>query len=221
MIAEILNVFLHVDQNLMFLTQSYGAVVYGLLFLVIFFETGLVITPFLPGDSLIFAAGALSGAGLLNVFLLFVLLSIAAILGDTLNYWVGNSVGARVFTEKSRFFKKEYLNMTEKYYHEHGGKTIIFARYIPIIRTFAPFVAGIGNMKYSRFLWFNIFGGITWVAVWVFGGYFFGSIPFVKAHFSLFTLLIIIVSLLPFPIEMIAKELRKRRKSLRKINYQL
>jgi len=212
MIAEILNLFMHVDQNLMFITQIYGAAVYGLLFLIVFFETGVVITPFLPGDSLIFAAGALAGAGLLNVFMIFVLLSFAAILGDTINYWIGNSVGARMFTEKSRFFKKEYLLMTQRYYHEHGGKTIIFARYIPIIRTFAPFVAGIGNMKYSRFLWFNILGGITWVAVWAFGGYFFGSIPLVKEHFSLFTMLIIVISMLPFPIEMIFEELRKRKK---------
>jgi membrane-associated protein len=180
--------------------------------MIIFLETGLVVTPFLPGDSLIFAAGTFAGLGSLNVVLLFFLLSAAAIIGDTVNYWIGHYVGPRAFSGEIRFLKREYLDRTHEFYERHGGKTIILARFIPIIRTFAPFVAGIGAMTYGHFIAYNVIGGILWVALFVFGGYFFGNLKFVQDNFSLVVLAIIFISVLPGVVEF----LKERRRSTRK-----
>ena len=199
---ELVELFLHLDEYLNEIIRDYGAWTYLILFLIIFMETGLVVTPFLPGDSLLFAAGAFAAQGSLEVGLLFVLLTIAAILGDTVNYQIGNFLGPRVFQqEKVRFLKKEHLDRTHAFYEKHGGKTIILARFMPIIRTFAPFVAGIGSMTYSRFLSFNVIGGVVWIAVFIFGGFFFGNLPFVKSNFEIVILAIIAISILPGVIE--------------------
>jgi len=212
MINNFIDFFLHLDKNLAIITQSYGIFTYLLIFLIIFCETGLVITPFLPGDSLLFAAGALASIpnAMLNVIILFIILSFAAILGDSINYWIGSLVGERVFHEKSRFFKKEHLIRTQKFYEKYGGKTIIIARFIPIIRTFAPFVAGVGKMNYKKFLSYNVIGGILWVGLFTFAGYFFGSLPFVKNNFSLIIVAIIIISILPAIFEYIKHKIKKK-----------
>lgn len=202
-----LDIILHLDKYVSFIIQNYGVFTYFILFFVIFLETGLVITPFLPGDSLLFVSGAFAASGVINVFILFLILAIAAILGDTFNYWIGNYFGEKVFV-KSRFFRKEYLEKTKNFYEKYGGKTIIIARFIPIVRTFAPFVAGVGKMDYLKFLSFNIIGGIGWVGLFLFGGYYFGAIPFVQENLSVIVLLIIFISLLPVIFEFI-KEKRK------------
>jgi len=190
--------FLHLDTYLNVVIQNYGAWTYSILFLVIFAETGFVVTPFLPGDSLLFAAGAFASLGSLKVFWLFILLSIAAILGDTINYWLGHFIGPKIFNrENVRFLNKKHLEQAHWFYEKHGGKTIIIARFIPIIRTFAPFVAGIGKMTYWRFISYNIIGGIFWIAIFLFGGYFFGNIPLVRQNFTLVILVIIFISILP------------------------
>lgn len=209
MLPNLIDFILHVDKYVTLLLTNYGVWIYLILFAIIFLETGLVLTPFLPGDSLLFVVGTIAAAGSMDVFLLFLLLSLAAVLGDTLNYWIGNYFGEKVFL-KSRFFKKEHLEKTKEFYHKHGGKTIIVARFIPIIRTFAPFVAGIGKMKYSRFLSFNIIGGIAWVAIFVFAGYFFGGIPLIQENLSLAIFLIIFISLIP-PVWMYAREKLKKK----------
>ena len=202
--AKIIDFILHLDKHLTALIQTYGLWTYLILFAVIFCETGFVVTPFLPGDSLLFAAGTFAAAGSLNVLWLFLLLSAAAVLGDTVNYWIGHFIGPKVFhKEKTRFFKKEYLDRTHKFYEKYGPETIIIARFVPIVRTFAPFVAGIGRMSYWKFISYNVIGGVGWVAVFVFGGYFFGNIPFIRRHFSLVIIAIIIVSLLPAVFEFI------------------
>ena len=207
-----IDIFLHLDQYLSHIIRDYGVWSYLLLFLIIFCETGLVITPILPGDSLLFAAGTFAAGGALDPLWLFVLLSIAAVAGDSVNYWVGNLIGPKIFhREKVRFFKKEYLERTHTFYERHGGKTIIIARFIPIIRTFAPFVAGIGQMTYLRFFAYNVIGGLSWIAIFVFGAYFFGNIPVVKRNFTLVIVAIIIISILPGVIEF----LRQRRLSLK------
>lgn len=208
-ISTLIDFFLHLDKYLTEIVQDYGVWTYLILFLVIFCETGLVITPFLPGDSLLFAAGALAGLGALNIVWLIVLLSIAAILGDTVNYWIGNYIGPRAFSGNIRFLKKEYLDRTHAFYEKHGGKTIILARFIPIIRTFAPFVAGIGAMTYSHFLTYNIVGGIIWVASFTLAGYFFGNLPVVQNNFSLVIVAIIIISLAPMVFEFLKSRLAK------------
>ena len=200
-IRQAIDLFLHLDTYLATVTHNYGSWSYLLLFVVVFCETGLVVTPFLPGDSLLFAAGALSAKGAFNVGMLFVILSIAAVLGDTANYWIGHRVGPRAFRGNVRFLKKEYLDRTRRFYERHGGKTIILARFIPIIRTFAPFVAGIGAMNYGRFIVYNIVGGIAWVALFLSGGYYFGGLPIVKERFSLVILAIILISVLPIVVE--------------------
>jgi membrane-associated protein len=202
LIKAIIDILLHLDKHLDLVIRNYGFWTYGIFFLIIFLETGLVVTPFLPGDSLLFAAGAFAALGSLDAKWLIVLLSIAAIAGDTLNYWIGYIVGPKVFSkEKSRFLNKDYLYRTHQFYERYGGKTIILARFIPIIRTFAPFVAGIGSMTYGRFIAYNIVGGIAWVAIFVLGGYFFGNIPSIKHNFSLVIAAIIFLSILPGIIE--------------------
>ncbi len=210
-IQTIIEYILHLDKYLGQIIQTYGALTYALLFFIIFMETGFVITPFLPGDSLIFAAGTLAGMGYLNIWVLYIVLCAAAILGDTVNYWIGHYIGPRAFSGNIRFLKKEYLDRTHVFYEKHGGKTIIIARFIPIIRTFAPFVAGIGAMTYPRFISFNIIGGMAWVALFCFGGYFFGNLPFVKNNFSFVLIAIILISLVPVLIEVINNRLQARK----------
>lgn len=213
-LIDLVTFLLHLDRYLDLLLTRYGSWTYGLLFLVIFAETGLVATPFLPGDSLLFAVGAFASRGVLDVTLLIIFLTAAAILGDTVNYWLGNKVGRRAFSGRYRFFKKEYLERTERFYERYGASTIVIARFVPIIRTFAPFVAGIGRMTYWRFLLFNVTGGIAWVVIFVLGGFFFGNIPIVKQNFTAAILIIIVVSLLPGMIGIwrsrTARQLRKR-----------
>jgi membrane-associated protein len=210
LIHMFIDYFLHLDRHLNVVIQMYGMWTYLLLFLIVFCETGLVVTPILPGDSLLFAAGTFAAAGALQVESLFTLLSIAAVGGDTMNYWVGNLVGPKVFQqEKVRFMKREYLDRTHEFYERHGGKTIILARFIPIIRTFAPFVAGIGRMTYFRFLSYNVIGGVAWIALFIFGGYFFGNITVVKEHFTFVILAIIFISVLPGVIEFVRQRSKK------------
>jgi membrane-associated protein len=179
--------------------SQYGTWTYGLLFFIIFMETGFVVTPFLPGDSMIFAAGTFAALHALNVWLVFILLAFAAVLGDTANYWIGHFLGERAYHVK--WIKKEYLDRTHAFFEKHGGKTIFLARFVPIIRTFAPFVAGVGRMSYSYFFSYNVFGGILWVALFTVAGYFFGNIPFIKDHFSMVIIAIILISLIPIVIE--------------------
>lgn len=197
MIAFLFDFVLHLDQHLNLLIVNYGSWTYGILFLIVFMETGLVVTPFLPGDSLLFAAGTFAAMGSLDPFILFLLLTTAGILGDTVNYSVGAYIGPRAFSGEIKFLKQEHLDRTHEFYEKHGGKTIILARYIPIIRTFAPFVAGIGAMTYSRFILFNVVGAISWVGIFVFGGYFFGNLPLVQNHFEIVIMTIILISLVP------------------------
>ena len=204
------DVFLHLDKHLDKVVGQYGGSTYFILFVIIFCETGLVVTPFLPGDSLLFAAGSIAArpSASLNPLWLFALLSAAAIAGDTVNYWIGAYIGPRAFSGEIRFLKKEYLDRTHAFYEKYGGKTIIIARFVPIVRTFAPFVAGIGAMNYGKFIVYNVVGGVAWVALFVFGGYWFGNLEFVQNNFSLVVLAIIIISVMPMVIEYI----RSRRK---------
>ena len=212
LIQTIIDLFLHLDKHLGELIQQIGVWTYAPLFLVIFMETGFVVTPFLPGDSLLFAAGTLTALpeSPLNIFVLFLCLAIAAILGDTVNYWIGHYFGPRVFTEKVPFLKKEYLDRTHRFYEKHGGITIFLARFIPIIRTFAPFVAGVGIMSYGRFIVYNILGGVIWTALFTFGGYFFGNLKIVRNNFSLVIVAIIVISVIPVLVEMIKGRMTKK-----------
>jgi membrane-associated protein len=213
LITYLIDLFLHLDEHLSQVIQTYGMWTYLLLFLIIFMETGLVVTPFLPGDSLLFAAGAFAGLGDLNLALLFVLLSVAAILGDTVNYWIGHFIGPRAFSGEIRFLKKEYMDRTHEFYERHGGKTIILARFVPIVRTFAPFVAGVGAMSYGKFITYNVVGGLLWVALFTFGGFFFGNLPFVQDNFTIVVLAIIFISVLPAVIEFFKERSRVSRKT--------
>jgi membrane-associated protein len=197
-----IDVVLHLDKHLQMLVQNYGVWVYLILFAIVFCETGLVVTPFLPGDSLLFVAGAVAAAGGMNVHLLVVLLIIAAIAGDAVNYAVGRYLGPKVFhTENSRILNPRYLDKAHAFYERHGGKTIIIARFIPIIRTYAPFVAGMGSMPYARFASFNVVGAVLWVTSLAYAGFFFGNIPWVKSNLSLVIIAIVILSILPGIIE--------------------
>jgi membrane-associated protein len=213
LILKLVDIFLHLDEYLGAVIQDYGTLTYLLLFVVIFMETGLVVTPFLPGDSLIFAAGTFAGLGSLNPFVIFGLLSFAAILGDTVNYWIGHYIGPRAFSGNIRFLKKEYLDRTHAFYEKHGGKTIILARFIPIIRTFAPFIAGVGAMTYGKFITYNIIGGLAWVAIFTFMGYFFGNLEVVQQNFSLVIMAIILISVMPAVVEFVKEKLRQRKEA--------
>lgn len=207
-LAQLFDIFLHVDRHLGALAADYGAWTYGILFLIVFCETGLVVTPFLPGDSLLFACGTLAGAGALDPHLIFFLLVLAAFCGDNVNYWIGRRVGPAVFErEHTRFFKKEHLLKAHAFYEHHGGKTIILARFVPIVRTFSPFVAGIARMTYAQFLAYSLGGAVLWVSLFVYIGYFFGNLPVIKRNFSLAIVAVIILSILPGVIEY----LRQRR----------
>ena len=205
------DMFLHVDQHLGEFATSYGVWIYALLFLIIFLETGVVVTPFLPGDSLLFAVGALAAAGVIDVFGILALLTAAAIIGDNTNYFIGRAVGPRVFTEHSKWLKREHLLRTQRFYEVHGGKAVVLARFVPIVRTFAPFVAGVGRMHYPRFLAFDVLGGVSWV--WGFGllGYFTGAIPFVKENFGLVTIGVILISVVPLAFELWRARMQRAR----------
>src|SRR3989344_8486950 len=198
---NILNSFidfiLHLDKYLSIIIQNYGTLTYLFLFLIIFAETGLVVAPFLPGDSLLFAAGTFADIGALNVFWVFIIVAVAAILGDTINYSIGKFLGSKAFTRHPKIFKKEYLEKTENFYKKYGNKAIVLGRFVPIVRTFAPFVAGVGKMKYSDFFMYNVVGGIVWTALFVFGGYFIGNIPWVNSHFTYVIVIIIALSFVP------------------------
>ena len=208
---EAFSLLLHLDDALATIITLFGPFTYLLLFLIVFAETGLVITPFLPGDSLLFAVGTLAGGNLLNIFVAYLTLLSAAVIGDTVNYWAGHHLGNRVFArENSRIFKKEYLEKTGDFYKKHGGKTIILARFVPIIRTFAPFVAGVGKMHYKTFLFYNIIGGFIWVTSLTFAGYFFGQMPIIKENFEFAVIVIVAISLLPMLFEYTKHKLSKK-----------
>ena len=212
-ILYFIDFFIHLDKYLPVIIESFGIWAYVIVFIVIFCETGLVVTPFLPGDSLLFALGTLAALGALHIEALLILLCVAAIAGDSVNYAIGNYIGPRVFHfDDSRFFKKKYLLKTHEFYEKHGGKTIIIARFMPFIRTFAPFVAGVGAMSYSKFILFNITGGIAWVFLFLLGGYFFGNIPAVKSNFTIVIGAIIIISVMPGFIEYARQKFIARRK---------
>jgi membrane-associated protein len=201
LLRSIVDLFLHLDTHLGQLISDYGVWTHLILFTVVFCETGLVITPFLPGDSLLFAAGTFAALGALDLWLIVVLLILAAIIGDTVNYWIGAYIGPRAFRGDMRFLRKEYLDRTHAFYEKHGGKTIILARFVPIIRTFAPFVAGVGCMSYPKFITYNVVGAVLWVGLFVLGGYFFGNIAVVRENFTLVILAIIAISVLPIAFE--------------------
>jgi membrane-associated protein len=203
LLQTFVDVILHIDEHLEVFIHQYGMWTYLVLFVIIFAETGLVVTPFLPGDSLLFAAGAISATTDLNPVVLFALLSVAAILGDTVNYWIGAWIGPRAFSGTVRFLKREHLERTHRFFEKYGGKTIIIARFVPIIRTFAPFVAGIGSMSYTHFITYNVVGGILWVGIFVWAGYFFGNLPIVKDNFTIVVFAIIGISLVPAVVEAI------------------
>lgn len=200
-VTALIDLFLHLDKHLSAVIQTYGAWTYGLLFCVFFVETGVVVMPFLPGDSLLFAAGTFAATGSFSLPKLMGLLFLAVVLGDNTNYWIGRQIGPRVFTDKVRFLNKKYLDRTHAFYERHGGKTVFLARFIPIVRTFAPFVAGIGAMNYGRFLLYDLFGGLTWTAGFTLAGYFFGNLPVVKENFSLAIMAIILISVTPMFVE--------------------
>lgn len=193
----IIDFILHLDVHLGQIISTYGIVTYAILFIIIFVETGLVITPFLPGDSLLFVAGAFAALGSLNVLILLVSLALAAILGDTANYWIGHFLGKKAVASHRLLVNEKHIAQTEQFFQRHGGKTIILARFVPVIRTFAPFLASTGRMQYGKFISYNIIGGILWTALGILAGYFFGNVPFVKNNFSLFVLGIVAVSLIP------------------------
>jgi membrane-associated protein len=201
LLRNFIDLFVHLDDHLSRVISQYGTWTHLILFLIVFAETGLVVTPFLPGDSLLFAAGTFAALGALDVRLVIFLLIVAAIIGDTVNYWVGAWVGPRAFSGRVRWLRKDYLDRTHAFYQKHGGKTIILARFVPIIRTFAPFVAGVGAMHYGQFLMYNVVGAVLWVGIFVLGGFFFGNIPVVRDNFTIVIFAIIAISLLPIAFE--------------------
>ncbi|MFN8359688.1 MAG: DedA family protein [Candidatus Kapaibacterium sp.] len=210
-LQQFIDIILHLDIHLASLAAEYGVWLYGILFLVIFCETGLVVTPFLPGDSLLFAAGSLCAISELSVFVVVPLLIAAAVIGDSTNYWIGRGFGLQLFKNKdSRIFKQKYLDQTEQFYQKHGVKTVVLARFMPIIRTFAPFVAGIGRMNYQRFLSFSVLGSILWIGSFTFGGFFFGNIPFFKKNFTLVIVAIMVISLMPGIISYVQQKRRAK-----------
>jgi membrane-associated protein len=219
---QLFEFILHIDEHLTNIVNQFGLLTYGLLFLIIFAETGLVVTPFLPGDSLLFAVGTLSATGILNVWVVYFSLLIAAILGDTVNYWIGHKMGSRVFSKKnSRIFNQAYLAKTEAYYDKYGGKTIILARFLPIVRTFAPFVAGVGKMHYGKFFTYNVVGAFIWVTLFVWLGFFFGRIEFIKKNFEFAVIGIILFSLMPVIYEYLShRKDKKFKKDAEKATYQ-
>jgi membrane-associated protein len=207
----LLDLFLHIDERLSTIISQYGAWTYGLVFLVVFCETGLVVTPFLPGDSLLFALGALAARGDLHIWFVMVLLFLAAFLGDNVNYWIGRHVGPRLFSGKTiRWLNQNHLHETQAFYQKHGGKTVIMARFVPIVRTFAPFVAGIGKFPYPVFLAYSVAGTLLWILIACGAGYFFGNIPVVQANFSIVVLGIIAISLLPAAIKFIMHRIQRK-----------
>ncbi|MEA4827135.1 MAG: DedA family protein [Clostridium sp.] len=207
--GNFINIIMHIDKYLNLIVQQYGILTYVILFAIIFFETGLVVTPFLPGDSVLFAAGAIAAISSLNIFTLLIIIYLAAVLGDTVNYHIGKKIGAKILEKEDiRFINKEYLKKAQDFYEKHGSMTIVIARFIPIIRTFAPFVAGIGEMKYKKFIPYNMIGGALWVSLFLCGGYFFGNLSFIRNNFSYVLIAIIIISLLP-GIVVFIKEKRK------------
>lgn len=199
LMKSLVDLFLHLDEYLQMIVTNYGAWTYGILFVVIFVETGLVVMPFLPGDSLLFAAGTFAALGSFNVLGLIALLAVAAVLGDTVNYSIGHYLGERAYSIK--WIKREHLDRTHSFFEKHGGKAIFLARFVPIVRTFAPFVAGVGRMSYSCFATYNVVGGITWVVIFSLLGYFFGNIPFVRENFELVIIVIILISVIPMFVE--------------------
>ena len=213
LVLGLIDFIIHIDEHLRVIIDNYGLWTYGILFLIVFAETGFVVTPFLPGDSLIFAAATFSGGDnpVLNPWLIFILLTTAGILGDTVNYSIGNFIGPKVFEQDYRFLKREYLEKTQAFYDKHGGKTIILARFIPIIRTFAPFIAGVGTMHYSKFITFNVVGAIMWVGLFTTLGHFFGNIPFVEENFTIVIFAIIFISILPPFVEYGREKLKERK----------
>ena len=212
-LQQLIDLFLHLDTHLSAVIQQFGVYTYVILFGIIFTETGLVIMPFLPGDSLLFAVGAFAAEGSLHLVTSFVLLTCAAIIGDSVNYWIGSLIGKKAFTINNRFFKHEYVMKTEAFYEKHGGKTIIIARFLPIIRTFAPFVAGVGKMNYPTFFLYNVIGGLLWVTLLLGAGYLFGTIPVVKENFETVIVAIIVISILPGIIEFVRHKFRKAKNS--------
>lgn len=214
LLKQMIDMVLHMEHHLGELINYFGPWTYAALFLVIFAETGLVVTPFLPGDSLLFALGALAASGKLDLTLLLVLLCVAAILGDTVNYWIGSILGPRIFRgESSRFLNKKHLEKTHEFFERYGGKTIIIARFVPIVRTFAPFVAGMGKMTYKRFMAYNVVGGIVWIVLFLMAGYWFGSFEVVKKNFTLVILGIIVVSIIPAVVEYLRERSRLKKQA--------
>lgn len=210
LITSLLDILLHLDRHLGEIIRDFGVWTYLILFLIVFCETGLVVTPILPGDSLLFAVGTFAALGALDLAVALILLSVAAVAGDSINYAIGYRVGPSVFRgERSRWLNRKYLDRTHQFYERHGSKTIVIARFVPIIRTFAPFVAGIGRMTYSRFLTYNVAGGIAWIVIFVLGGYLFGNIPVVRRNFTLVILAIIVISVLPAAIEILRQRVRR------------
>ena len=214
-IGNCINIVMHIDKYLTLISQQYGMLTYVILFFIIFCETGLVITPFLPGDTVLFAAAALAGIGSMNIFTLLVVGYFAALLGDISNYYIGRSIGNKISEKKEiKLINKKYLKKAQKFYNKHGSKTIVLARFIPIIRTLAPFVAGIGQMSYLKFIPYNMIGGGLWISLLLVGGYFFGNLTFVKGHFSYALIVIIIISLIPGIILFINEKLKKQGKNI-------
>ncbi|MDD4135967.1 MAG: DedA family protein [Candidatus Shapirobacteria bacterium] len=208
-LLNIIDFILHIDEHLLVITQTYGTLSYGILAGILFMETGLVFTPFLPGDSLLFAAGALAAKGMFNVIGLYFLLITAVFLGDNVNYWVGRLIGQKLFESNNKLFKRKHLEKTQDFYAKYGTKAVILARFVPIVRTFAPFVAGIGKMPYLKFLTFSVIGSLLWNSLFIFGGYFLGNIPVMKANFEYVVLAIIFVSIIPIGVEIVKAKMKK------------